>query len=395
MISTFQNREEALNELCTPVTQSPLLNVYGEAGIGKSRLLKQAVFELQQRRTSAALVFRVDLEPLAKIESGRVEALLRAIIEQSQGRLHSVWHNVEQVAGKLVIQLSDLAAHTPVYLMFDTTEALQEDMVFWEWLQEHFIEPLVIDGRVKQIFAGRVPVPWRRFELRRNVKLLPIGPIKTYTAITDLIKEQLEKGNPNLQDDNVRDEAVDLVLEFSFGHPGLSEKIAEYVAPRWPVESPEDFEIELCKDVVKPFINQFLFEDIEPLWNEILWWASVLDWFDTTILQRYLGQLELEQVKGEPDYFFIQGIARLRTKNTVVWREEHGDRLHGVLRDIVRQCLKTMDPARYRKACSKVAETFQSIADEFVDEKDYAEQYSKQAELYQRRADNIKEKNNG
>ena len=41
MTTSFQNREEALEKICGP-TEIALLNVYGEAGIGKSRLLQEA-----------------------------------------------------------------------------------------------------------------------------------------------------------------------------------------------------------------------------------------------------------------------------------------------------------------------------------------------------------------
>jgi hypothetical protein len=383
MTSTFQDREEALKEICAPVSQSLLLNVYGEAGIGKSRLLKEIYKELEKHETSPPMVLLVDMEDLKDIPADqRKEALLHKIVEESQNRIK----DIGQDAARVVIQLNDLAKHVPVYLMFDTTEALQEAMSFWDWIQEDLVEPLVIEGKVKQIFAGRVPVPWRRFELRRTVKLLPLGPIKPYSAITHLIEENLKQANPTLHNEEILGQAIDLVLEFSFGHPGLSEKIALYIAPRLSTTSQSISRTELCKQVIEPFINEFLFGDVEPPWIDILWWASVLDWFDPTILQRYLTHIAPDLAQGQADYFFIQGITRLRTRNTVVWREERGDRLHGVIHDIVRQCLKTLDPKKYIKACEAAAQTFREIGDEFPEGEEAQQDFYNEAQSYEKRA---------
>ena len=94
----------------------------------------------------------------------------------------------------------------------------------------------------------------------------------------------------------------------------------------------------------------------------------------------------MPELREKPDYFFIREVARLRTHNTVVWREQRGDRLHGLIQDIVRQCLKTMDPEQYRRACQAAAETFAAIAVEFSEEESYAQQFRDEAEMYRQRA---------
>ncbi|MCD6327174.1 hypothetical protein J7M28_06435, partial [bacterium] len=113
--------------------------------------------------------------------------------------------------------------------------------------------------------------------------------------------------------------------------------------------------------------------------------------FDVTILQRYLKQVEPNLVKGQPDYFFIQGITRLRIRHTVVWREASGNRLHGVIKDIVRHCQKILYPDRYRRACLAAAETFKAMADEFPEGSPEAEPYRQEVETYSQRAEQEKE----
>lgn len=382
-MAEFQDREDVLAELCAPASQSLLVNVFGETGIGKSRVLLETAHKLE-RDGPPSLALRIDMEKLADADD-RPTAVLRALIDQTEGRVSGIWQSKEQVAAVIVGQLGALAAHTPIYLMFDTTEALQEDNAFWDWLHQNLTEPLVVDGRVKQIYAGRIPVAWRRFELRRTVKLLPLGPITPVKASRSLVEQALLQSNPELKETEDLQQAIDVVLEFSFGHPLLSERLATYVAQHWPPAQPlTQFKEALCAEEVAPFIDQALFADIEPPWNKILWWASVLDWFDPTILQQYIEKV-MPEMERKPDYFFIREVARLRTHNTVVWREQRGDRLHGLIQNIVRQCLKTIDVARYKRACLAAAETFESIATEFTEEESYAQQFKNEAAIYRQR----------
>ena len=379
--ATFRNREAALNQICADTDQNMLLNIYGEIGIGKSRLLQEAIYRLHQK-APPPLVLCVDMKD---ISTGQPETVLRALISQAQGHLKPTEQSVEQVADEIVTQLSALAGHTPVYLVFDTTEIFQQNMDFWRWMESHLVGPLVIEGQVRQLFAGRVPVPWRRVEVRRIVKLLPLQPLSLENEGRNLVSEVLQKKNPALTEAEDLEKVVDLVLEFSLGHPALSEKLSDYVAPHWPASPLDEFKKSLCRKVVKPFIEQNFFKNIDHPWGEILWWASALDWFDVTVLQRYLKHVAPELVKDQADYFFIQGISRLRVYHTIIWREERGDRLHGVVGRIVRHCLEILEPERYQQACQAAAETLEALADEFSEDYPEYQEYHQEAEDYRQR----------
>jgi hypothetical protein len=386
-MSTFQDREEAIAQICAESDQSVLLNIYGEAGIGKSRLISEAVDRLRAKSPPPLVLSPIDLQPVADTESyRRPEMVLRKIIARAENRLSDIEQDIDHAAGQVVAKLIELSRRKPVYLMLDTTEALQEDMDFWRWMEAYLVGPLAVERGVRQVFAGRVPVPWRRLEVRRAVKHLPLTPLTPQDGANSLVEEELVQHNPQLSHDETLEQAVSLILEFSFGHPLLSEKLAAYVAPNWPTPTPKEFRREICAEVVKPFVDEFLFEGIDTPWDDILWWASALDWFDATVLQRYLKHVVPQLVEGKPDYFFIQGITHLRIRHTVVWREERGDRLHGVVANIVRQCLEVLDPARYRQACQAAADTLEDLAKEFPAEYPEVEQYRLEAKEYRQRA---------
>ena len=389
-VSTFQDRVESIQVICDFTSDNVLLNIFGEAGIGKSRLLEEARLKLRGENPSA-LVIILDIESLAQTTTDRPAIFLQQMIDQAEGKLNRRYQSDDQLADSIVSQLNELAAYTQIYLMFDTTEALQDDIEFWDWVHLYITEPLVIERKVMQVYAGRIPIPWRRFELRRAVKLLPLGPITPVEASHALVEQALLEVNLALKGTETLPQAIDTVLEFSFGHPRLSEKLATYVANHWPPTQPiAQFKKMLCKQEVKTFINKTLFEDMEAQWIDILWWVSVLDWFDPTILQQYIERV-MPEMQGKPDYYFIREVARLRTHNTVVWREQRGDRLHGLIQNIVRQCLKTMDPKRYKKACLAAAETFESIATEFTEEESYAQQFKSEAVIYRQRLQGLEE----
>jgi hypothetical protein len=185
------------------------------------------------------------------------------------------------------------------------------------------------------------------------------------------------------------DQAINFTLELSFGHPKLTEEIAAYIAPLWPPQDSRTFARQVCLTVVKPFIDRFVFDKVEPPWDDLMWWTSVLHWFDITVLREYLQRVSPQFVKGQPDYFFIQGITKLRIQNAVVWQEGQAHRLYGVIANIVRRCLQLTDPYRFAHANLAAAETMEALAALFPAEDPEGDRYREEAEFYRRSADNM------
>jgi hypothetical protein len=388
----FKDRDEELNSIVSSMTDVPLLDIYGVAGIGKSRLIEEAGLRLRDREPQAVLI-QVDLMDLPPDPPGRPEAFLRSLIAQEPARLQGAWQNAEQVAAEVVVQLnaivSKLTPDTPVYLFVDTTEVVQEDMDFWSWMENNLVGPLIVAGQVRQVFAGRIPVPWRRFEVRRAVKLLSLGPLPPEEAARELIVEILKLRNPNLSPEVIQ-QAATLLTDLSFGHPLLSEDLAAYAVSHLPqmLQQPEAFQRELSEKVVAPFADSYLFEDIPAPWPEVLKWASVLHQFDPLLLRRYLTKLDDSLVADKQDYFFVQGLAMLRIRYATIWHAGEGTVVHGILRDILRRNLQILRPDDFQQACQAAAAVYDELADEFPSESEEASRYRNEAEQYRSESQN-------
>lgn len=367
----FVGREAELKRLTTHLNEPrPLINIYGEAGIGKTSLLQATSRHLEEHES--ALVIVVDLEEIKPPNIERPRAVLREFISQSKDMLSGEWVQVDIVARRIVDQLNALAFERTVAIFFDTTEVLHQDRDFWTWIEKKIVGPLLVEQRVSLVFSGRVPVPWRRIEVRRKLQLMPLKPLMPPPA-EQLVMETLKDAAWfNDATDSARDLAVDLILMISCQHPGLMRALADEIktAP-WPPDDIEQHKRYLCESIVKPFIDDELFKSIpehEQEWKRILWWLSIWDWFNVTIVVEYLNHVDQALAEGREDFYFIAGLSRLRTQHTVVFQvePEGGDRLHGTIRDIVRTCFRITEPDNYKHACISAAETLEALRDKYL-----------------------------
>jgi hypothetical protein len=339
--TTFRNRTESLRYIVYD-KEIPILNIYGESGIGKTSLLKEGIKQIKEVQQSARpLIIDIDLKAFAGMENTTLkkEKILEILLAQSEDLISQVrTKNYEQAAGEVVAKL--LMSSRPVYIFLDTTETIQEDTAFWAWLEEYLLGPMVIHGeyKIKQIFAGRMPAPFQRHEIRRAFRLHRLYPLEIEEA-RKIIEEILTSSKPDIAPSE-QVHLMEFILGFSFGHPGLTIKLAEYLAPRLPLEISPDLKKQVCEEVIDRYIKDELLGGIDTEWSQILRLASILDWFDPYILRKYTDKLLPEIAANKTEAFYTQGVARMRRQKSVIWSEQKGDRLHGIIRDIIRRYMQ-------------------------------------------------------
>ncbi len=392
---SFQNREGDLTLLCDQ--NAPLLlDIFGEAGIGKTSLLGEAQARFGAQ-SSPPLVVYLDWDSLSGVPPAdrglHVLKALAAVVPQLAPTAET---NEDAEANQIVARLH---ACTPApVLMFDTTETVQIDMGFWAWLETQLVAPLLAGGYVRQVFAGRVPAPWRDFDVRTQVVMHHLAPFETQTGpARELILEVFRQRAPAL-DKHAAVLLTDLILEFSCGHPGLSKGLATWVteseAERWPAQDLRELRRHMASEEVKRYIDEHLFAKVEPAWRSILWWASILNWFDITVLRQYLvmlveaGLTSLERTHlNDWDSFFLHSIDRLRLQDTAIIWEGSGYQLYGVTRDIVRYCLRITDSLGYRRANQCAGDVISALAREFTPEEEGFQRYMREAAMYYQQAE--------
>ena len=342
----FQDRTEVLERICGCTNR--LLILYGEAGIGKSRLLQEA-----ERRLCAQpgpVVVRLDLFEFPTIApEGRVDALLGRIASSVNGRVITRGASNEQRAGEYVSWLNTQAGAAPVLLMLDTTETVQEDSAFWRWLEEHIISPLAVEELVSITLAGRNPAPLRNPEIRRRHALYRLEPLDPPDAVEILARDALAR-QTRLGTDNATVRLAPIVLDLSSGLPKLIEQLAIDMPESWDQMNAMQLTHHLCEQCVKPFIEKYLFDAEPDPWREILWWLSPLGQFDERLLLKYLGVVDPELATTQTEATIIEGVARLRRRKAVVWSDRQGYQLKGLIAPITRHCLEILDCDRCQRA---------------------------------------------
>jgi hypothetical protein len=394
---TFRDREREIKEIVTgPSEGVRARNFYGEAGIGKSRLLVEGAASLQAN--PSALVLHVDLAGLAQLRDGRPLALLKVLAEQT-GISPVLTDDSDAAAAQIVDYLSVVGGTRQVTMLVDTTESLQDDTGFWQWFEKHVLSPLVSEGNILVVLAGRLPAPLRLVEVRRHLRVTSLEPLPVSGAASELVREVLEVarcGAPTSGaltatewDTELEEKLTDIALAFSHGHPLLSQKIALYLADPVHREPADSLRRRVAEEVVGPFIEKefFPFKPEMTRWQLLMKWASALDWFDATVFYRFdVAMSGSQRSETEWQYEFVKAMAQLRSPYAVVTWQDEGYTLVGTVKSIVASYMQAAQRDEYRKALRAAAKVFNQIADEyFTDSPQAGEPYRKAAWSYEQR----------
>ncbi len=371
-----------------------LLTIHGETGVGKTRLLEECQRRWQEPG-GACRVILVDLREACGGKSQKAEALLRAIIGQAPELFSGVWTSPEQAAGLVVSQLAARAQQCPeeqacVILIFDTAEELQNERDVWDWLEQNLVRPLVLARNIKVIFSGRTPIKWLDFEVRRHAgppfRLEPLKWEEPGGPARELALALIEQGG-EVFTGAAKQELVRVILDLSFGHPRLIEELVDFIHRRPDRLAMPDLYWQLSQEVVQKFIEEQIFKAIPGDWRYLLWWMSVLDYFDSILLKIYLNLAVPDAVRGQPEAYFLKGIRMLHERSLVIWKEGQGEQFQGVVGKIIRKCFSITRKEHYVAANKAAAEAYRALVKDYlVDEEELKRNYHAQADAYEQRA---------
>lgn len=383
-LPSFQGRKREKDLICqSNGTGSPLLDIYGEPGMGKTRLLAEAASELRCR-SGQPIVCYADFKTFGNDVAQWKRRLLEALVSTADGRLKP---SGGISTADIVKQLNALTDPPPV-LMFDSTEEVYGNTEFLDWLKMDLVLPLVNGNKVRMVFASSTRVPWNNHLIRLKIQPVSMNSLESARS-TDpaqsLVREIL-RAQALRPDDAEINRLSAIVIELSCGHPKLAQHLANRIVidrqnRYWQARSDHAGK-RLATEVVKPFIDQEWFRKIESPWPGILWWASILPWFDSTVLRDYLTRSHRSVTLSSWDAFFIEGIPRVQRQIAAVTWVEGGYRLSDTIREVVRRCWQLTDRKDYSRSIDAARAVWQTLINDSESEPSDRARYQRELDAF-------------
>jgi hypothetical protein len=214
----------------------------------------------------------------------------------------------------------------PVMLLFDNSAELPVEA--FDWLEYEVFSPLVQTDRILLVMAGRSPVRWKRFEVRRRVLLCKLNPPENSEQ---LVKQQAPSWSrlaPN-------------IIKLTFGYPWGNQTVVKTLEQLGKPQAigPADFERyrpDLLQHLVAEVVENRLLTDVAPDLRLAFHVIAPLRQFDVTTLRAVLPEFAPDQFEGRGGNYFLLMLNRLVDTALVEWSAE---RKAYVLDDTLRRIL--------------------------------------------------------
>jgi len=321
-----------------------IINFVGVVGIGKTSLLHQ-VFEDCQSQKIPVVFTDLGKDSYQKAEEGRLAVLadvLQSVSEiqvstrsfqKAKSQLEETFRNQQDEDGNLKDDLTSIRQreeqlevvksefmgtlikwvhrtdYTPLVLLFDNTD--RTDPQLMDWLEESVISPLIRTERVLAIFAGRSPVRWKRFEVRRRVYQYKLQPFNIGQTRVQIQKYTM---------------LSDKIIGLTFGHPYGNAKVAETVQSLETKEREnitrdnfDNYRLQLMDELARVLIDQHIMRDVHPELKQALRVISILRHFDVNALRVILTRFLSPQFGGKGGGYYLSMVARMVETTLVEW----------------------------------------------------------------------------
>jgi len=306
-----------------------LVEFFGMVGIGKSSLLRYLATLWNARSEPATRSALINFAQFN--QPGQWPDLLTGLADQL-----GISPPGEQGASALVSQLGGLSE--VLLLLFDTSEKSSELL---ELLEDQLVFPLLRTGRVVFVFAGRRWLRWKRFEVRRRVDAIELGPFNQ-----EHTSEQLEKLG-------IDKTLAGPVYPYSFGHPGATRVIIDAFQRNGlpvTVDALNEHQDIIHKAVYRQFIQGRLFKGWQQDLRLFLELTCIPRRFDVTPLKAFAGRFYPDKgYDAQPGGYYLDMIRDMQDTTLVQWSSDWGGYiLLPVLRWIMAKNLSMRDPDRFK-----------------------------------------------
>jgi hypothetical protein len=367
-----------------------VLNFHGIPGIGKTSLLE----EIQRRarenvdRGRSIATALIDLAAYGNRYRGGPESLADQMGQLEQQthlsdtrfafalkafRLHptpsdpydeAAWYefrqNAKQVADAFRLYVYHLAeeANWPVMLLMDNTDAAPEDV--FGWMEHEVFSPLVQTGLILLVVAGRSPVRWKPFEIRRRVLLRKLNPPETH----GLVRQEAaawEHVAPN-------------ILKITFNYPPANQVVARELEQLGLPETIDetsfrDHRMTLIQRLMSDVIDKRLLAGVDADLRLVWRTTAPLRQLDVKTLRQVLPEFEPE-FEGRGGNYYLLMLNRMVDTDLVEWsKERNAHVLDNTLRRFLVLDLETRDVDLALRIRSHAAEVYHQWLEEKPDQR--------------------------
>jgi len=303
--------QEALRAIRADRTpRAIVLEFYGLAGLGKTRLLKE---NREQCRQAGVPFAFADLSG-ARTPDQLMDHLMRQLDLQGfmlpnglEVVFDAYWHatgeaNLQPVANEFVRYLEAIL-HRPqlLALILDTTNACSES--FLQWLSRDILLPLCGYNRLLVILAGRAKVEDWAPEFRQVPESFEIKPFTV---------QETEEHIRHLPNGAQYAPAAKEVQKLTWGHPYSNEAIV-YWLNQLGIDASHivDNRVELARCLRTAIIEGYIMKSLEPWLHSLLEVAAIPRRFDGYVLKTLIANFLPELDGNRPMQYYIVRIADL------------------------------------------------------------------------------------
>lgn len=253
----------------------------------------------------------------------------------------------EKIKRKLVRafreQVEHLLTEDPVVFLFDTTDRVHPSVL--AFLEKEAVSPLTQKGRCIFIFAGRAPIHWRRFEVRRRVRTERLKPFDP-ESIEDQLAHALVTTENMKQLSN---QIYHLTGGLPYGNFVISRRLNELAAKgeSLDLKTFQGHKPELLDALIKDVMDHYVFRGIDQRYREACYVLALVRQFDLIMLRRLLSNF-VPAFEGHPRNAYGGLLGKLNATYLIEWDDTRkGYSVDSTLRRILSQSIRLRNPERY------------------------------------------------